>query len=821
MPRFLFTTSALVLATGVSTSFDAHAQQQQQQQQQPARSALATSAAPRASAPAASSSATATSPAGGTAPGAGAASGANRTGAATASTTPVAPGRPQAAPGASAAGGTAPAAGAGGSGASGAPNGNGAAGAGAAAPGAGGIGATEGAASGAAAGAPGGASATGAVNLTPGGAAEGNPAPSTLPPAPSQVDRSALLSPVTPPVPPAVGPTVAAAQGDRRAESGSAATSSEVFAEDWWSHARPVVEFHGYFRTRAELFHNFALGRVEFPNQMWPVPLDNTYTAANGTGFAVPQCGDAGNRTNCTNKTQAGANLRFRINPELHISDNVRILSQIDLLDNLVLGSTPNGASGTSSTNTAGLSDPFASLSGFASTQTAPTAGVNGWTNSIAVKRAWGEYATPIGELRFGRMPDQWGLGLMWNAGDGHDSDWQSTVDRIMFVTGIKPLDLYVAGAWDFPNEGLTSAWRTQANGGQPYDLAQLDDVNQYTAMAYRRRSSDLQRLDLARGDVVWNAGLRFTYREQLLAANADSAAANSSTTSTQGIYEQVAQSGATPLVRRGLKLYTPDIWLQLLYKKFRFEVEGAMVAGTLDNTYVNAKSYDYTDNYRDPGWNIRQFGFTSQSEFRAVEDKLRLQFGTGWASGDGGLLPSTFGSSGAGTNKTTTAGTLTPTDSSGLGARAPGSGTYREFRFHPDYRVDMILFRNLLQRVQGAYYFRPSIEYDFTRTSQGQRLGGGAAVIWSRASEFVQTPGHRRDLGLEIDLSLYYQSKDGSLNDSLGKMGGFYTMLQYGVLFPLGGLGYLPQEVSQASGVATLDTSTAHAMRWFMGIFY
>jgi hypothetical protein len=40
---------------------------------------------------------------------------------------------------------------------------------------------------------------------------------------------------------------------------------------------------------------------------------------------------------------QAGANMRFRLTPELHISDNLRVLSQIDMLDNLVLGSTPSG----------------------------------------------------------------------------------------------------------------------------------------------------------------------------------------------------------------------------------------------------------------------------------------------------------------------------------------------------------------------------------------------------------------------------------------------------------------------------------------------
>jgi hypothetical protein len=64
------------------------------------------------------------------------------------------------------------------------------------------------------------------------------------------------------------------------------------------------------------------------------------------------------------------------------------------------------------------------------------------------------------------------------------------------------------------------------------------------------------------------------------------------------------------------------------------------------------------------------------------------------------------------------------------------------------------------------------------------------------------------------MDVSLYYQSKDGSFNDNPDKMGGFFTMLQYGVLFPLPGLGYLPGEGGP-------DTSTAHAVRWFIGVLY
>jgi uncharacterized protein (TIGR04551 family) len=134
-------------------------------------------------------------------------------------------------------------------------------------------------------------------------------------------------------------------------------------------------------------------------------------------------------------------------------------------------------------------------------------------------------------------------------------------------------------------------------------------------------------------------------------------------------------------------------------------------------------------------------------------------------------------------------------------------------------------LWRNLMTRVQGAYYFRPSVEYDFIREENGQRFGGGFAAIWSRASEFVQTPGHARDLGVELNLSLYFQSKDGALNDDLEKMGGFFTMLQWGVLFPMQGLGYGSKEAedyeSNLRGGGTPDVSTAQILRWYLGVFF
>ena len=600
---------------------------------------------------------------------------------------------------------------------------------------------------------------------------------------------------------------------DPAAAQKRAKSSDEIYAEDWWSHARPVFEIHGYYRLRAELFHNFSLGRVDGPNSaLWPMPSDNHYNARTGASFGPALCtGDESAESAsasdnpkdglypCKNKTQAGANMRFRLNPELHVSDNLRVMSQIDLLDNLVLGSTPEAYSNSPSdgggyrvTKRSGYSP----IGAFDSTQSPPSDGRNSFRDSIRVKRAWAEYATPVGQLRFGRMPSHWGLGILANAGDGPDDDYQSTSDRIMFLTGLKSLDLYLGGAWDFSNEGATSDSLSQPQA-QPYDLGQLDDVDQYVLLLVRRKDAELTKLALAQGNLVLNGGAYVVHRRQLIANEGDGGTCANGAPTLGCPTENVG----TGYVRRGASAWIPDLWLQLLYKKFRFEAEVVTIQGSIESTPDDAVN----------GRKIKMWGFATEFEQKLVEDRLKLEFKTGWASGD----PDVYGPIDG-------AGGLSP----GFTGLQPqlGDDTISTFRFHPNYKVDMILHRNLLSRVQGTYYFRPSVEYDFIREPSGQRFGGGFAGIWTRASEFVQTPGHKRDLGIELNLSLYYQSKDGALNDNHDQPGGFYTMLQWGVLFPMGGLGHQEEEtvlLEQALGAGAAETSTAQMLRWYMGVLF
>ena len=586
----------------------------------------------------------------------------------------------------------------------------------------------------------------------------------------------------------------------------------EVFAEDWWTHARPVLEMHGNFRVRAEMFYQFALGRKDQPstNTLWQQPAGNFFNDNSGHPYGPSLCTPDENGSGsdtaathatyaCKSGTQAGANLRLRLDPELHISDNLRVITQIDLLDNVVMGSTPSEYR----VNNGSVSarSGYAPIGFYTSTTAPPTSGVNSLRDSIVVKRAWAEYETPVGELRFGRMPNHWGLGILNNAGDGYDDNYQSTIDRIQFTTGIKPLDLYVTGSWDFINEGATSD-NLGIPQGQPYDATQLDDVTQYTLSVAHRKSRELTRLALAKGDLVINGGVQVQYRSQLLADDFSGSAATCATGAAAlgCAASDPANVNGLQFTRRGASSWTPDLWLQMLYKKFRFEMEAVTIQGKLDNNGTTVQNS--SNGVANIGYKIRQYGLATEIAQSLVEDKLHLGFNFGWASGDSdvdGLAPPYSGA-----------------------VNQHGDRTDSTFRFNPAYSIDLILYRNILSRVQGTYYFRPSVSYDFLHDSSGQKLGGGFNAVWSRASEFMQAPGHARDLGVELDAQVYFQSKDGAVNDDPSKKGGFFTKLEYGVLFPMKGLGYTTNEANAiAQGGNSASTNTAQTLRWYMGVFF
>jgi uncharacterized protein (TIGR04551 family) len=530
-----------------------------------------------------------------------------------------------------------------------------------------------------------------------------------------------------------------------------------------WTAFKPVVTLHGYMRTRGEFQDKFNLGRTAARGVNAPgIPFER-YTPASVDSSVVGGCtGDMGTatETGCFTKDNRHtfANMRLRLAPTLSLGENVHVHTMFDVFDNMVLGTNPNSVPLLGGAGAEGRV-PGVPLDALSSTLLPRTA--NDLRDSIYVRRVWAEVTNrDIGQLRFGRMAHHHGMGMLYNAGNGLDADVSSDIDRVMGVAHYA--DFYLGGSWDFVNEGAIR-YSTPVDA-VPLDATQRDDVRQWSVLGAFRRDPEDEEARARRGEWNERAGLYFLYRKQAYSSFA-------------------SDPTAVPLelTRRRAQILTLDAHTKVWWKGLRLEVEAAMIWGSVDNI-GNGEASD--QNYR-----LRNFGIAFEGEYRLLEDQLGIRFYSGYATGD--------------------------RDVDGLSIyddlylQQSNDTRISTFSFHPNYRVDLILFRNILGAVSGAWYLRPGIEYDIVRTPFGRRLGLGADVIYSRAAQEVQAYGRNPNLGVEIDASLYYQSEDGpDLFD------GFHVMIQYGILFPLAGLSVFGQV--DAPGV-----KNAQALRLVLGVAF
>src|ERR1051325_4133258 len=156
-----------------------------------------------------------------------------------------------------------------------------------------------------------------------------------------------------------------------------------------------IFELDGYLRLRTDYMHQFFLGQgyyaaanTNIPNVNYglppfPVPLDCPRPNAMTMVTTIP--------SNCPSKNIGGANLRFRLEPTLNVTDQVRVHAQIDVLDNTIMGSTPDSLAGIEGYNrpvsTGNPIDTPSNPSGFLSNnQDPPEVGQNGFLSSIRAK---------------------------------------------------------------------------------------------------------------------------------------------------------------------------------------------------------------------------------------------------------------------------------------------------------------------------------------------------------------------------------------------------------------------------------------------------
>ena len=571
--------------------------------------------------------------------------------------------------------------------------------------------------------------------------AQAVPAGDTPPPAPAPAEAPAASTPAAP----AEGEAATREEleaakrelrEDIRAEAARQSLDAGEWNEEFTEEKRKLEVFSlgGYFRLRPTLFYKFDLGK-QAGQELFP---------------RSPR--------SASENTQSFATMRVRLEPTFNISEHVALKLEVLGLDNLVLGSQPDSLYAGDTRNVFTL---------FSESQ---DSAVDTLEDSIKLRRAYGQVETPVGILRFGRMGSQWGLGMLRNDGTCFDCDFGDTVDRIQFVT--EPLDgWYVTPMMDFNAEGAVDGRGSQ---GEPVDLTQADDSHSWV-LAIARRDTDAQiRSKLENNQGVLQYGLHFTYRTQS--------------------WDYVPPEGTTPqaFIPRSGTLYVPDFWLRYEERTWRLEVELAAIFGSIGNRALAGNETSFDQSLR-----VAQFGGVVQGEVKAMKNKLTLGLELGFASGD--KAPG-FGNQ-PGRAGTGSGGSTQPGDAEGPQYRCDSGGcsdnAIRNFRFNRDYRVDLILWREIIGGVTDAFYVRPSAKYE---VAEGLDLY--ARLIYSQALYSESTPSFESSaLGIEINAGVDYVTDDG-----------FVAGVAYGILFPMGGL----QEFDPA---LRAEFETPQTIRGWLGI--
>ena len=417
-------------------------------------------------------------------------------------------------------------------------------------------------------------------------------------------------------------------------------------------------------------------------------------------------------------QTLESSDLRARTDLALYARGvGVAVKARIDWLDNVALGGTPDLAGGSPATS--GGQRP----------------------TTVVVKRAWGEALTPAGTLAVGRMGAHFGLGIAANGGDCEDCDHGDAADRAAFVSPIA--GHLVAIAYDVASSG---PFTRSKDGSRPIALEPSDKAAGPTLAILKVHSPAAlaRRAEAGMTTIEYAAYISHRTQDRDVPASYLPIAAPATYTSND-------------LVARGFSATTTGAWLRATGELFRVEAELAYANASIANPSLV------------PGAAIT-VPVTSSQLGLAVESDLqlgpaRLGFDGGYASGDPAPGFGAFPQPG----QTTTV----PGQLDGPQANLPRDHTVDNFRFHPDYHIDQILFREIIGTVTDAIYVRPHIRTRLMTAGVGH-LEAGAALIASWAVEAASTPSGQRALGVELDPELRYASRDG-----------FAATIDYGVLFP------------------------------------
>lgn len=508
---------------------------------------------------------------------------------------------------------------------------------------------------------------------------------------------------------------------------------------------KPFVTFenHGYFRFRFNTLYNFDLGMAaRGANDIWTPPTADSQGAK----------GSVGN----VSDTATSANIRFRYAPLVRIGEILTVGGTFDFLDNLVLGQTPDIGS-------AGYPLAFQTRS-----QVWPSSGISGFKDSVRIKSMWADlYLFGVVHIMGGRMPEHFGLGIVRNGGYSLDSDFGDYVDGLFIKARVGPT--YLRVGLEIVGQGVSS----DSPFGYfvyPSDYSTMDDTLRWvfgadsTPGTPEEKAKQKRDLENHKPVVDWGIYNAITTQnlssDRILTSNLELAGHDANADGYD--YDKYT------VVPRGAFFWTPSVWTKLKYSprpglQFRLEVELSMTYGWVDHMQSSVEDIDTSKDF---------LSFGGALEFDIDFGKNNVSFLTGAASGG-----NTLGYYGINDRHT-----LACPDNNCYSASNPEvflTKNIHHFVFNRDYRIDSILFREIIGSVTNAFYFKPG--YYRTFYKQGDwKVGGGVSLVASFACIKEGTPGGKLPLGVEPGLKL-----DATWRDILS------LTADAAVLFPLSGMKY------------------------------
>ena len=485
------------------------------------------------------------------------------------------------------------------------------------------------------------------------------------------------------------------------APAGARATGFTDIGEDIKAQTETTFKISGALRVRGAAFYNLDLDRGPTPSGklFFPVPLSDP-----------------------KGQWLAAADLRLRTDLAFYAPfASVAVKARVDVPDNLVLGGTPEGIPGGSTTQL-------------------PTA-------ALRIRRVYGEALTPIGVIAAGRMGSHWGLGILTNGGDCVDCNSGDAADRIAFIT---PIGGFIwAASFDFSATGPSQPGKIPTAA---INIDPTSDVRTVTVAFLRWRDERARERRRKAGKTTFELGAYASHRWQK----------NDVPATYLPVASQVPLT-ASQVMYRGYTATAVDAWTRLSGPWGRIEAEAAVLVAKVDQPSLI------------PGVLVNkpvkslQIGAALESEFGSPEDAVTGGIDVGYASGDA--------APGFGANPPLNAAQPKKGDLDGPQGNPPYDNAINNFRFHSDYRVDRILFRELIGTVTDAVYVRPHVRWNMVRLGTSW-LTASLAAVASFTTFAGSAPGGKAPLGVEIDPTLSYGSKDG-----------FAAAIEHAALIPLAGL--------------------------------